>query len=231
MNRMFAVSAFTLVLSLAAFGAPITIANLYSTGQNVSGNVDQAWNVGMTTNPTGTAYVTPTNEFPFPNWQTLPGSQWITPQPSYSANQADLQGTWYFATSFTLPGNAAPGSVLVSFRSLVDNNLSDVLVNGQSTAGLFNYYAQSVDGEHGYNSAPGSYTLPSNLFTVGGVNNLVFVVNNLAGTTGNPVGLNVDFTAKTYDLAAVPEPASIGLMATAGALLVLLARRRTRANR
>jgi hypothetical protein len=64
---------------------------------------------------------------------------------------------------------------------------------------------------------------------VNGVNTLDFITHNLAGTTGNPNGLNVQFDL--LFASPVPEPHSIALMGTACGVLIVCIRRRRGAAR
>ena len=197
-----------LVLSLAisaapAFAATFTVNN---TGGAAPGVVDPNWMVGV-----GQAFVTDDGGFPFNVWLTNSvSSSWISPQPSYTSFQTDAPDTSYtYSTMFDLTGlNEATASI--TFLVAVDNDLTDVLINGVSTGLSYGVMA----------AFSGPLTINSGF--IAGMNTLTFVTFNAAGHATNPSGLRVEFTSATVD-AVVPEPSSIALL---GLGILLFASRR-----
>lgn len=172
------------------------------------------WTVTSPSNVTTTPFVTTGGVFPFPIWGPPQDGapDWITPQPGYasSPNLADAQGIWAFTYTFNRTGAPGPATMIGTLG--FDNYLNSVLVNGNNV-GLSS------------NTNQFSGAWPVNLSSVlllTGTNQITFFVENLAGETGNPVGLYADLT-----LQMVPEP-STWMMLASGLGLALVARRRVR---
>lgn len=206
------------VVALLCVVMPLAAATIdvHNTGGAAQGSVDPYWLVNssavyVTLDGGGTYF--PLSGAWVPNTIV---SSWISPQADYSANGADAPGTYVYTTAFDLTG-LDPNTASIDFRVAADNSLTDVLVNGSSTGityGSFGVFSGTFNVSTGF---------------IGGTNTLAFVTTNSAGTTKNPSGLRVEFTSATADpaSAAVPEPASIGLL---GLGMVLLFHRRRRHN-
>ena len=128
-------------------------------------------------------------------------STWIAP----TTNTNDLGGNYTYQTSFDLTG-LDPSTFTIDGQFSVDDGLSDILLNGQSTgvngAGFGGWTAFSLNSlsGNGFNS---------------GANTLEFLVNNGGN---NPTGLRVEFLDVNGTL--IPEPSGAILLALGGALLL-----------
>jgi len=125
-------------------------------------------------------------------------SNWISPSlvPS-SGNVTSAPGYYAFTTSFTVSaGNLA--SYFIHGRFAVDNAVVYVMVNN-------NYTGISLAGE--YNYAQWTSFDINNLsgWFAEGNNTLTFLVQNLSGSSSNPVGLRVE----------IPEPGTLALVGLA----------------
>lgn len=157
---------------------------VYATGVDANGStlpdgtVDPHWSISA--RPAGStstsAYVTnnapPVGSAWVANSST---SRWISPQANAAAG--DLPGAYTYKTTFDLSG-FDPASARLVVKVAVDDNLTNVKLNGQSL---------------GLNAA--GYTAFSTLNITSGfvhsVNTLEFVISN-AGTAANPSGLRVE---------------------------------------
>ena len=211
-----------MMVALAAgsmLAAPIV--DLFSTGQNDIGGIDERWKING-----GQAFVTDQSLYPFPLWGKSSSASWISPQPEYDGSSDPADTTFKFSTTFNLPSNFESASILMQIGS--DNGLQDVQLNGISLRYLVamtilagNSFSTAVitDGT-GFTRGVG----PSMSITHGfrpGLNTLDFLVRNSATTTdniGNPSGLIVAFTS---DVIHAPEPASLGLLGAGLALIGL----------
>jgi len=214
-----------LMIALAAGSVVASpIADLFSTGQNSVGDIDERWTING-----GQAFVTDLSRYPFPLWEKSSSASWISPQPDYDSASDPADTTFKFSTTFDLPSNFESASILMRIAS--DNALQDVQLNGISLryvvamtilAGNSFRTAVITDGT-GFTRGLG----PSLSITHGfrpGLNTLEFYVRNSATTPdniGNPSGMMVAFTSDVNVIDA-PEPASLGLLGAGLALIGLL---------
>lgn len=221
MHRIFTALVGCVAVGFAALPsqAAFTINDLYNTGQATQstlqpqGSADPHYSVTKPDNTTAPGLVTVDDAFPIPPWIANDGnSQWVSP----SLADNDAAGNYRWSTTFTLPANVLLDSIAIIGRWATDNQGLDILINGNSTGGAFATPAT--------NSSFTSYTPFSILsstynFFQPGVNTLTFIVNNAAGSTGNPSGLRVDDIRGTY---ATPEPTTLvtwGLLLGASAVV------------
>ena len=215
------------MIALAAgsvMAAPI--ANLFSTGQNSIGGIDDSWTING-----GEAFVTDQSRYPFPLWGRSSDASWISPQPEYDGVSDPADTTFKFSTTFDLPSNFESASILMRIGS--DNGLQAIQLNGTPLAYLVamtvlfgNRVPTAVitDGT-GFTRGVGPLMRIANGFRPG-LNTLDFYVRNSATTTdnvGNPSGLMVAFTSDV-DVIENPEPCSLGLFGVGLALIGLLSR-------
>jgi hypothetical protein len=221
----------SLVLAGAANAAGYTI---YSTGDNTgyssqaaSGGTDG--NFTLTTAPAGegsslvvTRPNTTNGNFPFfvsgkPVWTAdTTTSQWISPKPLYqqgSSTLTDKPGLYAFTATFNLTG-LSNGSSLLGFW-VEDNNQEGIILNGNDLAGT-GFGTQTSSSTTNSQSTWEQFTAPSSDL-VNGINTITFQVYNIAGSTGNPVGLNAYWQV-------VPEPSptialSVGILGMAVLML------------
>jgi hypothetical protein len=189
-----------------------TIGNLYNTGVDPfatpligTGTLDPHYS--LIVSPTAATAVTVNDPgYPigvwFPNSAT---SRWIGP----AGNSIGAGGNYIYRTSFTLPANALLNTVNISGLWGVDDVLTDVLINGNSTGPVTPFYTPLTP-----------FTLPTGFYQIGG-NNLDFVVLN-ANIGANPTGLRIDGIKGTFQ---VPELSTACLAAT-GLLCCVAIRRR-----
>ncbi len=187
------------------------VPSLYSTG--LDDNHDPL--SPGTSDPHWTILSAPTGTTPTPALKTAPhsawldedeSSGWISINPSGTTNLP--AGNYVYRTTFSL-ANFAPESALLELRMVVDDSVSDVLLNGVST-GI---------STSGHGSFSPWQTISSGF--KGGINTLDFLAVNGGN---NPHS----FRAELFLTANYPEPATLTLLAFGGAGLVL--RRRRKAN-
>jgi hypothetical protein len=152
---------------------------------------------------------------PTPVWQANgPNSKWIGVTGNGTDNVA--VGTYVLRTSFTLPGDVNVPTASLSFTAAVDNAITDIALNNQST---------------GISLPDGPFTLGTT-YTIdkmnghfqAGSNTLTFTTFNRDGGGGaNPFGLRIGDLQGSYTL--VPEPTSALWIAIGSCLL--LGRRQT----
>lgn len=192
--------ALTLFLIPVAAAHAIPITGLFNTGVNASG-ATQANNAAelhytLVTLPSGTStnvrVATSANGFPIPPWVgDNSTSAWIGP--TGATDLTGGTGDYDYRTTFTLSAQEAAGATITGNWS-VDNSGVDILLNGTSTRNTATDFSSF-------------YKLSISAGFVAGVNMLDFVVNN----AGGPTGLRTELVGNI----AVPEPASIVLLATA----------------
>ncbi len=146
-------------------------------------------------------------------------SRWMTPASNGNQSFDPTSDRLYLYTlNFDLTG-FNPASASFSGRFAVDNEVTQILLNGtaitQGGLGAFNSWTAF--------SATGGF--------VGGLNTLAFTVRNVRQASGNPTGLRVEFLASSADAAlsggAVPEPASWAMMIAGFGMVGAMRRRRT----
>lgn len=187
-------------VSFAANANASTYSDLFSTGVDVSGGIDQAWSIvgGVSDPPHGTnAYTNATNgTFPIGPWVPNTSlSQWDTPfnplasttDPSQSAGPY-LNGTYVFQTTF----NSISGG-LFNFSFAADNEVSSITLNGASI------YTGPTDGSSQYTSM---IPVDGNILAANTSYIMDFTVVNYAQYAGNPSGLDVLF----QDGSSAPPP-------------------------
>ncbi len=184
----------------------VPVGRLFSTGVDSSGNLlaDGAADphYSITSGPDGAgnaALVTLTDHYPLPfYWLPSSGSsKWVSPQADQSSGP-EPPGAYVYKTTFDLTG-LDPGSVQISGQMLVDDQVTDVHLNGVSL-GL---------------TAPYNTWVPVNITSgfQAGVNTLEFLVTNL-GTSNNPSGLQVQLTGTGNASAPAPVLTSIAVSPT-----------------
>ena len=196
-----------------------SISSLYYTGVTNAGTSAAANSADahyfLVGNPAGSAsaanpaalFVTQADGFPIGPWLNYDAangvSRWIEPISGSTDDHA--AGTYIFRTTFNLTGFVA-NSAQLSLRVAVDNDLTEVRVNGASVAGT------AVSGFSNFSSAI-SLTSANTTFA-NGINTLDFVVVNQPGGTTNPTGLRVEATGTAITAAAAPEPGTLALLLT-----------------
>lgn len=195
-------SVLLLATACGSFGAVIQISN---TGLAAEGSVDPNWTVNG-----APAFVAVSDGFPIGIWRPNDGtSAWIMP----IAGDFDTHPentTYTYGTTFTLNG-LDPATAELSYQALVDNEITDVLLNGVSTGNI------SILGAAAFTA---TYRIASGFRS--GLNVLEFVTQNRGGTTGNPAGLRVEITGTA---AATPEPSTLFLLGAGLAGLAIVRRR------
>lgn len=226
----------TLLLAVALPLGATQITTFVSTGTDVTGNRDNAYQVvatpsGPITYDTVTydAYVTP-NPVPAAFPVGVPGgwfsndanSQWITAQGDLS--NGDNLGEFQYQTQFDLTG-FDPISISIQFRIWADNSITGVFLNGVATGATISDPVNFVDPTGTLVSLDGS----SYSFNPG-INTLTFNVDNSSFLYPmNVSGFRLQVDKAEGDLSSVPEPATMGLMGLGLALTGWAARRRRKA--
>lgn len=191
-------------VALQAQANPITLFNTGVTadGSLASGSsVDPHWTLAG-----GTAYV---NSSIPGNWLTNgPDSKWIGPAPDPYADLDYNTVNSEYQTTFDLTG-LVPGSASITGRFSVDNELTNILINGIGT-GQYSSDPESYAGWHDF-SIQSDFT--------SGINTLTFLTHN----DGGPAGFRVEFLTATAN--PVPEPGTLGLFGL-GLLGMLIAMRK-----
>ncbi|MCW3095783.1 MAG: hypothetical protein JWL77_1401 [Chthonomonadaceae bacterium] len=194
--------------------AQTAITNLFNTGVDAGG-------AKITASNTTTTDLHYTSTSPVFIVQNLPGawvkstaSNYIAPDGNDGSSFSGGVYTFTYNTSFTLPVNVDPASVVIQGLWSTDNLGNDILINGTPT-GLTS---------PGFTSFTG-FTLPTTAFHAG-TNTLGFTWSN----QGGPGGLDVEFTTATFKTLppGTPEPGVTALLAGLGVSLVGITRRRRR---
>ena len=219
-GHLASIAALAGLFSLAGSADAATITTLYNTGVDGSGNVlangttpDPHYTlISVPSGSTTTRIITSAGGFPVPPYiGDNTTSRWIVPNNTPEGDNAPV-GTYIFRTTFDLTGFDASTAKITGGWS-TDNNGLDIKINGVSTG----------------------FTTPANQFALGfaafaisgnfvaGLNTLDFIVNNAAGTTGNPVALRVEMTGEA---SPVPLPAAAWLLLSGLGGLGFIGRRR-----
>ncbi len=195
------------ILSIAGVASAGTI-TLPGTGQNVSGGLDQ--NYQIISDTTGLYTGTLPGDAPVVTaqpavWDTLAGTQWIGPAANEYFTGSSFVGTTVYQTTFSLTN---PSSASLSFYVVVDNAVN-IYLNGTEVANV-------GAGNNQYQGfwAPSLISIGSNF--ISGTNVLKFEVLN----GGNATGL---------DISNAPEPSTLYLAGVALAAVGLLRFRKRRA--
>ncbi len=159
-------------------------------------------------------------------------ASWISPRSGYPGNITDPDGDYVYRTSFTVPINVSPSSVLLYGAISSDNCTGTVSINGHAVTG-WSMTTGTCIGQPHYFQIGGSgaaflagtglstgLQLRSNWFT-GGVNTIDFTVNNAPGATYNPSGMVVWLDGHGTEMVA-PEPGTIILVLAGMAGLSIL---------
>lgn len=210
------------VLSAAPLNQSIlTNIPIANTGTLDANGRDTAWTVNGVA-----AYSPPDTAFPFPGHGIDPytwavnssTSRWITPYSDFQGIYSHAPGTYTYTTTFSMAG-LLPYTAEILVRMTADNYLRGYRFNNgplilPANAALVNHI---------------SFTELFQLDTAGltsGLNTLTFVIENAAGTVGNPTGFRAEFV--TAAARPVPEPGTWALMASGMGLLVFARARRKR---
>jgi hypothetical protein len=188
------------------------VPSLYSTGLDDNhdplspGSTDPHWTVLSAPAAAGATPTPALKTAPHSAWlDEDESSGWISINPSGTTNLP--AGNYVYRTTFDLT-NFAPESALLELRMVVDDSVTDVLLNGIST-GL----------TAGGNGAFGPWQTISSGFK-GGINTLDFLAVN--------GGVNPhSFRAELFLTANYPEPGTLTLLAFGGAGLLARRRRKT----
>jgi hypothetical protein len=224
MNVSKALSVATVVAAMmvASSGAGATTIAIYNTGVDAGGNVLADGTSGdphyiLSSVPGGTTDILVRSQsggFPIPPYIGDDGvSTWIGPANNSTLNSPP--GAYTYSTTFDLSGlNLA--SVVLDGQWSTDNDGLDIIINGTSL-GLTTSFTQ-------FSSGFAPFSIPD-ADLLQGVNTLEFVVDN--GTNDpSPTALRVEFTTKTANPLAVPEPLTLSLFGAGLAGAAALRRRR-----
>ncbi len=208
-----ALSAEDILADLAPEGGYVRINSLFNTGVDASGNVlgapvdDPHYTLTGPSGALADATVIDDN-FPIPPWLLADSnSAWIGLTNNDSTGAA---GNYTYRTTFEL-GAGVNTNALIHGLWATDNEGVSIFLNGVDVT------AGQVPVNIGSNGSFSHWT-PFSISSgfVQGTNVLEFVLNN-SGTTASPTGLRVALSG----WAQTPEPASAGLLALAGAALMV----------
>ncbi len=148
------------------------------------------------------------------SWLTLFQNPGVTLDPK-------TNGIYVFTTTFIVNAGYNPLTALISGQWASDN-YSQMYLNGNLVASIANPRLTSSSDGMAYDMwSP--FTI--NNYFVAGINTLTFDVTNIAQSTGNPMGLRVEFTNSS--ISPVPEPKTY-IMMLAGLGLIAFTVRRNR---
>jgi hypothetical protein len=143
-----------------------------------------------------------------------PNSKWIAPRKdeSYAPGQAignESVGEYVYETHFTIPANANLSTVRVTGLVAADNEMNNLVLNGNRT-GISTPIRGSGVEDLSYSNELMLFTITSG-FVLG--DNVVDVhILNLPDTTGpNPTGFQLAWRGTADTLAVVPEPGTLTL--------------------
>jgi hypothetical protein len=186
------------------------------TGINVNSNgVDQSYRLTTSADPGNAGpNVFAVNQFP-PNWiGNQATSRWVGPRAdaSWDAQQPTGNqnvGMYIYETHFNVPANAILSTAQITGSLAVDNQLTDVTLNGNHL-----HITTPLRGSNPENLGYSQQLLPFSI-TSGfqlGDNVLDFFVANLFDTTGpNPTGIQIQMTGTVNTPAVIPEPGTLVL--------------------
>lgn len=191
------------------------------------GGVDANWTV-TAVNQDGSSFTPPLTtpqtkvldtSLPVINGPWIPNttaSQWITPNdprfteadappPDGSYSSSNLLLTYKNTFTVSGSGDVIVGKVTIDPRATSDNDLISYTLTGPGVSGV----PVTISPTTGSTPFHGWVSLPTIALPDAGTYTLSFVVVNRAQTGGNPSGFRAEA------LVATPEPASVGMMATA----------------
>jgi PEP-CTERM motif-containing protein len=186
------------------------------TGLNVnSSGIDQSYTLTSSADPGNPGpNVFLVTQFP-PNWLgNTATSKWVGPRAdaSWDAQQPTGNqnvGIYIYETHFTVPSNAILSTAQLTGQLAVDNQLTDVILNGNHLH-ITTPLKGSNPEDLGYSTQFYPFSITSG-FQVG-TNVLDFFVANLFDTNGpNPTGLQVQLSGTVNTLAPIPEPGTLVL--------------------
>jgi hypothetical protein len=189
--------------AVVTLGAPASAFTIVNSGQASLGSPDPNFTVVAT--PSGSTsfsalVLNPPNSNYLVNNAT---SRWIGPAANAGTTNV-AAGTYAYQTTFNLSG-FIPSTATFQFRVAVDNQLTDVLLNGNGLG--VSYVTGSPGTSAAFQNFSSWFTVgPSSSFFNGGVNTLRFNTLNLGGTSGSPTGIRVEFQNAT---ATVPVPPQV----------------------
>ena len=148
------------------------------------------------------------------SWLTLFSTPGVTLDPV-------TNGIYTFTTTFTINTGYNPLTALISGQWASDN-YSQMYLNGNLVASIANPRTSSLSDGSAYDMW-NSFSINSTNF-ISGLNTLTFDVTNIAQTSGNPMGLRVEFTNSS--ISPVPEPKTYAMMLAGLVLIGVIAYRR-----
>ena len=186
------------------------------TGMNVNASgIDQSYTLTTSADPGNPGpNVFLVNQFP-PNWiANTATSKWVGPRAdaSWDAQQPTGNqnvGTYIYETRFTVPANAILSTAQITGQLAVDNQLTDVVLNGNHQH-ITTPLRGSNPEDLGYSTQFYPFSITSGF--VVGTNVLDFFVANLFDTNGpNPTGIQVQMSGTVNTPAPTPEPGTLVL--------------------
>lgn len=211
MKHTIVAAALALASISSAYAA--SISGLVNTGVGNSGTADTHYALSNGASES-TPIITYDNVWPVDGtWlNNTPGvSRWITPTGNQGQSlDPSVDGIYTYSLNFSLAGYNA-NSAWFNARVASDNSVV-VKLNGTQI-----YDAVGFASWH-------DFSVASNSGLFAAQNTLEFIVTNDALSNGNPTGLRVEFLAS--NVAAVPEPATYGMLLGGLALMGMVARRR-----
>ncbi len=221
-HSILAAAVLTALASVPAFASPIP--GLYNTGVDNSGNLlavgasdmHYAFNVLSGTAPGTNGYGVVANPTLYPMSQNdwVPNtsvSQWVTPNANQPTEDPVANGYYTWTLTFDLNGKVNPNSASFAAQWAADNvgyaTLNGNLINGSYTG----TGTQAFGTWHDFSANSGFQS---------GLNTLTFFVENLAQSSSNPTGLQVDFTSSSITPTPIPGAALLFISAAIAGGLV-----------